>query len=396
MQLTGTTLLVIDDDDLVRQDIAMRLQTGGFVVLQASQTEQGLELFGQQSPDLVLLNLQMSDQNGLALIRQIAESAPDTPLIVISNAGDMGAVVEALHAGASDYLLKPLSDLAVVEHVVKRSLEQARLRVENRLIRERLEAANRELQNHLQELKDDQAAGHQVQLNMLPQSPWQSGDYQFQHRIIPSLYLSGDFVDYFRVSETQLAFYLADVSGHGASSAFATVLLKFMTTRLLYEQRRLDGKGPIAVKPSDVLGHINRSLISCKLGKHVTMLGGVIDEAQHTLTYSIGGHLPLPVLYSDGHARYLEGKGRPVGLFEDAVYQDHVISLPEHFSLTLCSDGVLDCLSGTTLKEKELQLPRLIEETGGGLKALMGKLNLQPGKVMPDDISLMTLSRNPA
>src|SRR5690606_23027264 len=183
----------------------------------------------------------------------------------------------------------------VLEHAVRRSLDRARLRNENQRIRERLEQANLELENHLRELRDDQAAGRQVQLNMLPPSPWHSGEFHFEHRILPSLYLSGDFVDYFRISETQLGFYLADVSGHGSSSAFVTVLLKFMTTRLLYEQRKLQGDGPITFQPSDVLGHINRSLISCNLGKHVTMLGGIIDEASNTLTYSIGGHLPLPV-----------------------------------------------------------------------------------------------------
>jgi sigma-B regulation protein RsbU (phosphoserine phosphatase) len=213
---------------------------------------------------------------------------------------------------------------------------------------------------------------------------------------IPSLYLSGDFVDYFRVSDTQLGFYLADVSGHGASSAFVTVLLKFMTTRLMYEQRKQDTPGPVAFKPSDVLGHINRSLIACKLGKHVTMLGGVIDEATHTLTYSIGGHLPLPVLYTDGQAHYLQGKGRPVGLFEDASYEDHEIQLPQRFSLTLCSDGVLDCLEGTTLREKEQRLPTRIAEVGGDLRCFMERLGLDASKPMPDDISVLVLSRNPA
>src|SRR5690606_33862090 len=158
---------------------------------------------------------------------------------------------------------------------------------------------------------------------------------------------------------TQLGFYLADVSGHGASSAFVTVLLKFMTTRLQYEQRKLREQGPIDFQPSDVLGHINRSLISCRLGKHVTMLGRVIDEQRQTLTYSIGGHLPLPILVADGKAHYLQGKGRPVGLFEEAQYQNHEIPLPQTFSLTLCSDGVLDCVEGTTLKEKEDRLPAL-------------------------------------
>ena len=395
MQLPGTTLLVIDDDDEARQHVTGYLENSGFDVLQASRAEQGLQLFEQHRPELVLCDLHIEDMCGFELIRQITEKAPDTPVIVVSAAGIMDDVVEALRVGASDYLIKPFTDLAVLEHAVRRSLDRARLRVENQRIRERLERANRELVNHLQELKDDQAAGRQVQLNMLPASPWQSGQYRLEHRIIPSLYLSGDFVDYFRVSDTQLAFYLADVSGHGASSAFVTVLLKFMTTRLLYEQRRQDTVGPIAFQPSDVLGHINRSLISCKLGKHVTMLGGVIDETSHTLTYSIGGHLPLPVLYVDGKAEYLQGKGRPVGLFEDAVYENHQIDLPEHFSLTLCSDGVLDCLEGATLREKEARLPDLVEQAEGDFSRILAELGLVADQPMPDDISLLVLSRNP-
>lgn len=77
-----------------------------------------------------------------------------------------------------------------------------------------------------------------------------------------------------------------------------TVLLKFMTTRLLFEFKR--GGKMREFKPSQVLSHINRGLINCKLGKHVTMVGGVIDEDTGLLTYSVGGHLPLPVLYTPG------------------------------------------------------------------------------------------------
>lgn len=394
MQLPGTTLLVIDDDSLARQTIAGFFEKNGFDVLQADRGVQGLEVFSRQRPELVLCELHMADMGGLELIRQVNEIAPDTPVIVMSAGGVMGEVVEALRVGAADYLLKPVVDLAVLEHAVRRSLDRARLRIENQRIRERLERANRDLENHLKELKDDQAAGRQVQLNMLPPSPWVSGEYRLEHRIIPSLYLSGDFVDYFRVSDTQLAFYLADVSGHGASSAFVTVLLKFMTTRLLYEQRKVEASGPVTFKPSDVLTHINRSLISCKLGKHVTMLGGVIDETTQTLTYAIGGHLPLPVLFAGGEASYLQGKGRPVGLFEDAQYEDVQIDLPSDFSLMLCSDGVLDCIEGTTLREKEAILPRLVQESGGTLAGLMSRLGLDKPEPKPDDISVLVLSRN--
>lgn len=394
MQLTGTTLLVIDDDEAFRRDIAARLQNCGFDVLQAASASDGLEQMASQRPELILCNLHLAERDGFASLLQAVSVTPEASIIVIAPATDMAEVVEALRTGADDYLIKPMIDTALVELVVKRTLDQSRLRNENRRIRERLEAANSELEDRLQELKDDQAAGHQVQINMLPQTPWVSGEYTFERRIIPSLYLSGDFVDYFRISETQLGFYLADVSGHGASSAFATVLLKFMTTRLLYEQRRQSDSKPIEFLPSDVLGHINRSLISCKLGKHVTMLGGVIDESSNTLTYSIGGHLPLPLLYANGEAHYLQGKGRPVGLFADAVYENHKIAVPDAFSLILCSDGVLDCIEGTTLRHKEAQLPGLVEQCKGKMKALLGSFGLQPGKVMPDDISLMVLSRN--
>lgn len=392
MHNTSAKLLIIDDDEVVRTSLAAYLEDSGFNVLQAGNGLQGLQVFEQEHPDLIICDLRMPQVDGLELIRRINQLETDTPVIVVSGAGVMSDAVEALRLGAADYLIKPLEDLAVLEHSVRRALDRHALRLENQRYREELEAANRELQASLHLLQEDQNAGRQVQMNMLPVTPWTVDGLYFAHQIIPSLYLSGDFVDYFRVDERRIAFYLADVSGHGASSAFVTVLLKFMTTRLLYESRR-GGTLP-EFKPSEVLGHINRGLINCKLGKHVTMLGGVIDEESGKLTYSIGGHLPLPVLYSEGQAHYLTGRGLPVGLFEEATYEDQVMDLPTSFSLTLMSDGILDLLPGDTLKEKEAALPEIVQAAGGsldGLKKAFGLANLGD---MPDDIALLVLSRN--
>ena len=392
MHKPSAKLLLIDDDEVVRASLAAYLEDSGFQVLQAGNGLQGLEVFEREQPDLIICDLRMPQIDGLELIRRISQINSEMPVIVVSGAGVMSDAVEALRLGAADYLIKPLEDLAVLEHSVHRALDRSRLRLENQRYREKLEAANRELQASLHLLQEDQNAGRQVQMNMLPTTPWEADGLHFAHQIIPSLYLSGDFADYFRVDEQRVAFYLADVSGHGASSAFVTVLLKFMTTRLLYEWRR-NGVLP-EFKPSDVLGHINRGLINCKLGKHVTMLGGVIDLQSSQLTYSIGGHLPLPVLFSEGEARYLEGRGLPVGLFQEASYTDLVMQLPPSFSLSMMSDGILDLLPGDTLKEKEAALPRLVSEAGGtldGLRQVFGLANLRD---MPDDIALLVLSRN--
>ncbi|SDH48534.1 two-component system response regulator RssB [Pseudomonas panipatensis] len=392
MHKPSATLLIIDDDEVVRESLAAYLEDSGFKVLQANNGQQGLQVFQQELPDLVICDLRMPQMDGLELIRRVGEMAVETPVIVLSGAGVMSDVVEALRLGAADYLIKPLEDLAVLEHSVRRALDRAFLRAENRRYREKLETANRELQASLNLLQEDQNAGRQVQMNMLPVTPWDADGLRFAHQIIPSLYLSGDFVDYFRVDERRIAFYLADVSGHGASSAFVTVLLKFMTTRLLYESRR--GGSLPKFKPSEVLSHINRGLINCKLGKHVTMLGGVIDLETDRLTYSVGGHLPLPVLYVDGEARYLEGRGLPVGLFEEASYDDRTLDLPKSFSLSLFSDGILDVLPGTTLKEKEAILPEQVVAAGGTLDGLRQVFGLAKLGEMPDDIALLVLSRN--
>ncbi|MDH0894845.1 MULTISPECIES: two-component system response regulator RssB [Pseudomonas] len=392
MHKTSAKLLIIDDDEVVRASLAAYLDDSGFQVLQAGNGLQGLEVFERERPEVIICDLRMPQIDGLELIRRINALNSEVPVIVVSGAGVMSDAVEALRLGAADYLIKPLEDLAVLEHSVRRALDRSHLRLENQRYREKLETANRELQASLHLLQEDQNAGRQVQMNMLPNTPWQADSLEFAHQIIPSLYLSGDFVDYFRVDERRVAFYLADVSGHGASSAFVTVLLKFMTTRLLYEWRR-NGVLP-EFKPSDVLAHINRGLLNCKLGKHVTMLGGVIDEETGQLTYSVGGHLPLPVLFSEGKASYLEGRGLPVGLFEDASYGDLAVQLPQSFSLSLMSDGILDLLPGDTLKDKEAALPRLVSEAGGtldGLRQVFGLANLRD---MPDDIALLVLSRN--
>lgn len=392
MHKVSATLLIIDDDEVVRESLAAYLEDSNFKVLQALNGLQGLQIFESEQPDLVICDLRMPQIDGLELIRRIRQTASETPIIVLSGAGVMSDAVEALRLGAADYLIKPLEDLAVLEHSVRRALDRAYLRVENQRYRDKLEAANRELQASLNLLQEDQNAGRQVQMNMLPVTPWSIEGLEFSHRIIPSLYLSGDFVDYFRVDERRVAFYLADVSGHGASSAFVTVLLKFMTTRLLYESRR-NGTLP-EFKPSEVLAHINRGLINTKLGKHVTMLGGVIDLEKNSLTYSIGGHLPLPVLFVEGQAGYLEGRGLPVGLFDDATYDDRVMELPPSFSLSLFSDGILDVLPGATLKKKEASLPEQVAAAGGtldGLRQVFGLANLAE---MPDDIALLVLSRN--
>ena len=390
--MSGSTILVIDDDAMVRESIIAYLNESGFKTFEAENGQQGLRIFRESQPDLILCDLRMPVMDGLTMLGQVRSESSNIPFIVVSGAGVMTDVVEALHLGASDFLVKPIVDLEVLEYAINRALEKARLLMENKRYRDNLEEAISSLKSSLTLLQEDQKVGRQVQMNMLPRQPLEYYDFKVNHNIIPSLYLSGDFVDYFTLNEYSFAFYLADVSGHGASSAFVTVLLKHMSISLLQDYHSNGRK--IRVKPSYVLDHINSGLLKTGLGKHVTVFGGVVNTRDQTLTYSFGGHFPLPVIAEGKKVHFLEGRGLPVGLFEDAVYEDAVIDLPQQFSLTILSDGILEVLPQETLKEKEDYLLSVVREGADTIEILTEKLRLNDIQEAPDDIAMLIVARN--
>jgi DNA-binding NtrC family response regulator len=114
-------------------------------VIAARDATQALALVGEQPIDLVLADIQMPGINGLELIRQIHEIAPDLPCIVITGYGSAEHSVEALRAGAFWYLEKPFDQahLDVVRRLVDQAIELGRLRAENRILQSQLRSRYR-------------------------------------------------------------------------------------------------------------------------------------------------------------------------------------------------------------------------------------------------------------
>ncbi len=391
MEREAHRLLVIDDEAFVRDSLAAYLEDSGYVVDEAADGRQGLELFERNQPDVVLLDLKMPTMDGLAVLKVLGNHPSDVPVIVISGAGVMSDVVEALRYGASDYLIKPIGDMEVLEHSIARCLEQGRLRRENQRYRQQLEDANRELKQSLSLLQQDQQAGRHVQMKMLPAHPLSLNDYKLSHRIFPSLYLSGDFVDYFTVGDRHVVFFIADVSGHGASSAFVTVLLKNLFARKRSDFGRHRDRSVLS--PTAMLSQANSELLATETGKHVTLCVGVLDIIDNTLRYSVAGHLPAPILWGEGLCRYLKGDNPPVGLFEDAAYEEEGLQLPKRFVLTLFSDGILETLAEEGLLAKEERLLAALTPGFDSMDAVVDALGLQRVKEAPDDIAVLLVSK---
>ena len=384
-------VLIIDDDENVRHSIASYLRDSGYQTCEAADGEEGLATMAIEKPELVLCDLRMPKLDGINVLKVIADAYSHVPIIVISGAGVMSDVVEALRLGASDYLIKPILDLEVLVHAIERSLERFSLRRENLKYRHQLEQANSELKTNLAVLEQDHQAGLQVQMKMLPVSPMQKSAYIFHHQIVPSVYLSGDFVEYVTVGPDHVVFFMADVSGHGASSAFVTVLMKNLTARMRSDYNRQ--KDDDILHPAEFLVHANDELLGTGIGKHATIFYAVLDTQNNRLTYSVAGALPVPILIANGEARYLEGQGAPVGLFEETNYQEIVVDLPDKFRIMMFSDGILEVLEQESLAKKEAFLLSEAPKMKADIESVFNGFNVDEDKQYPDDIALLIVDK---
>jgi serine phosphatase RsbU (regulator of sigma subunit) len=312
-------------------------------------------------------------------------------IVALSEEGT-GNVAEYFRLGVADVVFPEASE-EKIKNTLRRIDQRAESRLQKRLYRSELEKANLELQESLRVLKQDQLAGLEVQKNLMPESPLKFGDYEISHSITPSLYLSGDFVGYNFVLGRYLLFYFADVSGHGASSAFVTVLLRFMIGRVIRRHQLEKDYVALAQAPEGLVEHINNQLLATGLGKHLTLVAGSLDTETSKLRYVVGAQQPSPILVTKGHAEYLPGKGKPAGIFEDASWVVEEMTLPEKFAFVLLSDGVFDLIPDKEIADKEQTLLRYLVTSSDNIEKLKDSLSVDALEDPQDDISVLLLTR---
>jgi serine phosphatase RsbU (regulator of sigma subunit) len=373
-------ILVVDDDPQICSVFRKVLERSGHVVMEATGARQGLALVEHDSPELVLLDLKMPDMGGLQMLDKISQLSPGLPVIIISGSGEMNDAIQALRLGACDYLVKPLPDSSVLIHAVAANLQRARLIREN-------QKYVRELARQHAAIQADEEAGRKIQAKLFPPPDWRLGDYRFQHRMIPSLSLSGDCLDYFSVDANHAVFYCVDVSGHGVSSALVTVLVKSLMKkyREFYHPHRRD----LILEPDRLLAQLNQDLLHEDLGKHLTAFYGVLNLDENSLCFACGGQFPPPILFSAAGARRLEAKSMAVGLFPDATFVAEKIALPAAFRFLLVSDGALDVLPMPTVAGKLAYLQTLQNE------ARLNQFIEQMAALehLPDDLTILSITR---
>jgi DNA-binding NtrC family response regulator len=136
--MSKTRILVVDDDESLRRVMQMQLEEAGYEVLAAPQGQDALTLMEDATPALVITDLKMPGISGLDLLRKLREVYPETTVIMVTAFGTVSTAVEAMKAGAYDYISKPV-DYEQLMLVVNRAMERGQLIAEVKTLRANLD-----------------------------------------------------------------------------------------------------------------------------------------------------------------------------------------------------------------------------------------------------------------
>lgn len=145
--MSANKILIVDDEEIIVRLLSMSLRSDGYETFTAGSGEEGLQVFQEKSPDIVVTDIKMPGMDGLELLKKIKELDSDKEVIIVTGHGDIDSTITALQYGASDFINKPVRDEALAI-----ALERAKNKI---AIREKLEEYTENLEIKIAEATDE-------------------------------------------------------------------------------------------------------------------------------------------------------------------------------------------------------------------------------------------------
>jgi serine phosphatase RsbU (regulator of sigma subunit)/anti-anti-sigma regulatory factor len=228
---------------------------------------------------------------------------------------------------------------------VRNALERRQLLAERERLHRALQHKVRELEETSALLRRDLERAEVIQRALLPRSPPPMEGYCIQAVYRPGQHVGGDLYDVVRLGEQHLAFYLADATGHGVTSAMLSVLFK---QRLVLA----DPATGLALPPAEVLAAVNRSICETHAapGLFLTAVFGLLDTSDASLTLASAGHPPVLHARDGRDMRLIRRTGPALGLAPDARFGQERLQLLAGDRILLYTDGLLPSGSARELE----------------------------------------------
>jgi sigma-B regulation protein RsbU (phosphoserine phosphatase) len=181
-------------------------------------------------------------------------------------------------------------------------------------------------------LERDLAMARELQFRLLPQARPKMNNLEIAAKFSPARAIGGDLYDFLSYSNSRTAIAIGDISGKGAPAAIYAALVSGI----------LRSHAPMEPAPAEMLAAVNYSLAERRIdGQFVSLIYAVWDDANLTLQVSNSG-LPRPVYCHKGKTQLIEATGLPLGLFDDAEYDEFTFQAEPDDVFVFFSDGILD------------------------------------------------------
>jgi len=181
-------------------------------------------------------------------------------------------------------------------------------------------------------LERDLSLARELQMRLLPQARPKLAHLDVAAKFVPARAIGGDLYDFIPYSMSRLGLVIGDVSGKGAPAAIYAALVSGI----------LRSHAPIEPGPSEMLSAVNLSLAERRIeAQFVSLIYAVWDDEHRTLTVSNSG-LPRPIYVHEGKNEVIEATGLPLGLFDEAEYDEFEFRMKPGDMFVFFSDGILD------------------------------------------------------
>jgi sigma-B regulation protein RsbU (phosphoserine phosphatase) len=186
-------------------------------------------------------------------------------------------------------------------------------------------------------LERDLALARELQMRLLPHARPKLGNLDVAAKFVPARAIGGDLYDFIPYSMSRLGIVIGDVSGKGAPAAIYAALVSGI----------LRSHAPIEPMPAEMLSAVNLSLAERRIeAQFVSIIYAVWDDESRTLTVANSG-LPRPIYVHGGKNEVIEVTGLPLGLFDEADYDEFKFRMKPGDMFVFFSDGMLDARSRT-------------------------------------------------
>jgi phosphoserine phosphatase RsbU/P len=398
-------LLIVEDSLAERELIKLKLRKFGYNTVEVQDGEQAFSYLQENQGlssqvDMVLSDWHMPNMDGLTLCKKVKSEIAQAPyFMILTSRTNPVDLVAAMDSGADDYLSKPFNSEELRVRILA-GLRVITLMAETQHKNIELRAALAKQTELNNEIAAGQAAAAQLQASTLPDDHVNMQGIAMAHYFKAAQGVAGDMYALLSIADEKLVFYQIDVAGSGVRSA----MLSYAIARYIKELTgcsEVAGKALNISNPAEVVSHLNIQFACAEHNNDAfTLLYGVIDLANNTITFCQAGHPHPFLIHSNGKIKRLGRGGTAVGISRATCFANEQCSFNQGDRLAVFSDGVWECKLAAGRQVTELILAKLLKRlTRLSLRKLQHQLQLTMDKIVGDeaprdDISFLVLGHS--